>query len=388
MRRDRLVLTLLWHEARNALRSSSKYDLAWIMLGGGGLLAYAIAGIVVALRGGAETLRQQQGFWTIGFPAATFALGLAAGIAISGVTSSRAFAPFLKALPLSIGARRRMASVAALSIGAPLAVMAGATVSLACTLIAKPYPLAWGAAAAAIFAAGLGLGLFLRLFIARRGTADPLLLQSPQSRKSSRLPWLGNLDCIGLAWLGAWAWNLPVGRIRLTGRLLGIAIVLSFADVLSIGATLARHQAAPAAAAGLIGGLAVFMLSLRCHPLGSPVLRTAPLGFTRAWLRLLRLPLLLSAAFFTLPASAALAAEPSAWAMPAGGALGLLALNGTYAVFAGYFMTEPLVAALSFFFAVAYANYESIEYGRTVLIGFAALVAWLWRRTRQRYYHG
>jgi hypothetical protein len=140
--------------------------------------------------------------------------------------------------------------------------------------------------------------------------------------------------------------------------------------------------------AGLTGGLLVFMLSARFHPLGSPVLRTAPLGFVRAWLRLARLPLQLSLAFFLLPAGAALAAEPSAWAMPLASGFWLLALNGAYAVFAAYFMTAPFVAALSFLSAIAYASYETLEYGRTVLIGFAGLVLFLWYRAQRRYRHG
>jgi hypothetical protein len=35
-----------------------------------------------------------------------------------------------------------------------------------------------------------------------------------------------------------------------------------------------------------------------------------------------------------------------------------------------------------------YTSYESLEYGRTVIIGFAALVLWLWHQARQRYSYG
>ncbi|RVC57178.1 hypothetical protein EN766_41700, partial [Mesorhizobium sp. M2A.F.Ca.ET.046.02.1.1] len=153
-------------------------------------------------------------------------------------------------------------------------------------------------------------------------------------------------------------------------------------------ASLAGRTAGPAAVAGLAGGILVFMLSLRCQPLGSPVLRTAPIGFTRVWLRLVQLPLQLSLAFFLLPAGAALAAEPSAWAVPVAGGLWLLVLNGAYAVFGAYFLNAPFVAMLSFASALAYASYETLEYGRTVLIGLAALVVFLWHRTRQRYRNG
>ncbi|RWL38664.1 MAG: hypothetical protein EOR61_32980, partial [Mesorhizobium sp.] len=69
---------------------------------------------------------------------------------------------------------------------------------------------------------------------------------------------------------------------------------LAVAAILGAWASLAGRTAGPAAVAGLAGGILVFMLSLRCQPLGSPVLRTAPIGFTRVWLRLVQLPLQLS----------------------------------------------------------------------------------------------
>jgi hypothetical protein len=117
-------------------------------------------------------------------------------------------------------------------------------------------------------------------------------------------------------------------------------------------------------------------------------LRAAPIGFVHAWTRLVWLPLILSAAFFFLPAGAALAAEPSSWMLTATRGVWLMILNGTYAVFAAYFLNAPLVASISFLAAIAYTSYESLEYGRTVIIGFAALVLWLWHQARQRYSYG
>ena len=69
----------------------------------------------------------------------------------------------------------------------------------------------------------------------------------------------------------------------------------------------------------------------------------------------------LSAACFVGPASAAVIAEPSAWTTPIASGLCLLILNWVYAVFAGFFLNAPLLAALAFFIAVAYAGYESLE---------------------------
>ncbi|MBZ9894432.1 MULTISPECIES: hypothetical protein [unclassified Mesorhizobium] len=386
MRHDRLVLTLLRRELLAGLRSMRRRDLAWIGLGGGVLLAYAITDIAVALQTAAATLRQPQSLWTFGLPAALLGLGGFAGNAIARLCLSHAFAPFLKALPLSLVQRRRMAAVAACVLGVPIASVVGATVGLGCFVIAKPLAPVWGLGAAMLFGAGFGVSAVLRLRSARdlvhTDTAD--LAGDPGGRR----PWLGAFDRLAPAWLSSWAWGQPASHVRPSWRLVGAAVFFGVVAALSAAISLVHHDAVPAAMTGLTGGLLVFMLSARFHPLGSPVLRTAPLGFTRAWLRLARLPLQLSVAFFLLPAGAAVAAEPSAWAMPLASGFWLLALNGAYAVFSAYFMTAPFVAALSFLSAIAYTSYESLEYGRTVLIGFAALVLFLWHRAQRRYRHG
>jgi hypothetical protein len=387
MRRDTFVLSLIWRETRNLVKSTSVSDLAWVVLGGSAFLAYGVGNAVVALRRGSEILRARQEPWIIVL-LAVFALGLAGGVILSKVAWTRAFAPFLKALPLSISERRRMVAVAALSIGAPFVVLAGAGVGAACLRVDKPYAAAWGFGAAMTCAAGVASALFLHLFVANNEAPNDLSTPFANAAKSIPLPWLGAFDCATPAWLGVWACGLPAGTLRLTARLFATSFLFLLAAALAIGASLARHEAAPAAVAGMIGGLIAFMLSLRCHPLASPVLRTTPRGFTSTWLRLARLPLVLSAACFVGPASAAVIAEPSAWTTPIASGLCLLILNGVYAVFAGFFLNAPLLAALAFFIAVAYAGYESLEYGGAVIIGFAALIAFLWHESLRRYRHG
>ena len=79
------------------------------------------------------------------------------------------------------------------------------------------------------------------------------------------------------------------------------------------------------------------MMALRMRPLLSPVLTASRLPFMRAWLSLMRLPLIVSAGFFGLTAIPAYAAEPGAWEVPLAGLMGLVALNLIYAVFAAFF---------------------------------------------------
>lgn len=383
MRHDRLVLILLWRELAAGLRATRPRDLAWIGIGGGGLLAYAVADIVLALHAVAARLRHDQLPWTLGLALALAVLGAAAGNAVSGLCLRRAFAPFLKALPLAPARRRRLAGEATLAILAPLAVLVAVSAGFACAVIGTPLPPAWGLGAAILFALGFGAAARWRLRRPR-----PLLDEAESEAVPIGRPWLRRLDRARPRWLSSWAWKLPGGHVRPSWKLAAACLPLAAAAILGAWASLAGRTAGPAAVAGLAGGILVFMLSLRCQPLGSPVLRTAPIGFTRVWLRLARLPLQLSLAFFLLPAGAALAAEPSAWPVTVAGGLWLLVLNGAYAVFGAYFLNAPFVAMLSFAAALAYAGYETTEYGRTVLIGLAALVFFLWHRARQRYRNG
>jgi len=383
MRHDRLVLILLWRELVAGLRAMRRRDLAWIALGGGGLLAYAIADIVVALHAAAEGLRNDQVLWMLGLPIALVVLGCLAGNAISRLCLSRAFAPFLKALPLASAERRRMAGAGIFALGLPLTLVTAMSVGFACSVIGKPLAPAWGLGAAILFASGFGAAALWRLRQPRRLLDEAGGEAAPRGR-----PLLRRLDRARPRWLASWAWKLPGGHMRPSWKLAAACLLLATAAILGASASLAGRTAGPAAVAGLMGGILVFMLSLRCQPLGSPVLRTAPIGFTRVWLRLVQLPLQLSLAFFLLPAGAALAAEPAAWSVPAASGLWLLVLNGAYAVFGAYFLNAPFVAMLSFASALAYASYETLEYGRTVLIGLVALVFFLWHRTRQRYRNG
>lgn len=388
MKHDRFVMSLLQREVLGSLRSLRRRDFVWIILGGGLVITYAAADVAFALHAEAPMLRNSPWLWLVGLPAGALLLGFFAGLGALHIALSRAYAPFMKVLPVSSRERWRMAVFAAVHVAMGLAVLVAGFTVLTCVLIAKPYAFAWGFVAAAPFTAGFVAAMTLSLRMPSLQAAGETTMADHDNSGVRTSPTLTRFDRARPTWIGAWAWNLRAGAVKPSWRPFGTGMALGLAVLISAAVGLVHHQAAPGAIAGLAGGLAIFMLALRYHPLGSPVLRTAPIGFLRVWLRLLWLPLQFSAAFFLLPTSIALAAEPSSWSLLVASGVWLLMLNGAYAVFAAFFMTAPLLAAFSFVSAIGYAAYESSEYGRTVVLGFLALVVWLFYRTRRRFYHG
>lgn len=381
-----VVLLLLWAEAAAALRSLRYRDMAWLGLGGGGLLIYAVAAIVGRFHVAAPLLRHDP--LRAAAVAAIIALlvGLLSGLAVARLALSRALRAFLLVQPVRFQALIHSAAVATAMLGVTLALASGFIVALAAgsagVLLASLVSVAWTLA----FAAGFAVGAALRISGARAET-DRWSARNPTSAGLHLRP-LATLDAAAPRWLGSWSWGLAPGQLRLSAvQALLLAIIL-IASAFAAATGLVQHEVLPASFAAVIGGLLIFMLSLSCRPLGSPVLRTAPLGFAKAWLRLLLLPLLLSLTFFVLPAGAAVAAEPGNWAVPAQAGLGLLLLNGLYAVFAACFLQSPLVASLSFLGALGYFSWQSVDLGRTVYFGLAVLIGWLWYRARRRYRHG
>jgi hypothetical protein len=310
--------------------------------------------------------------------------GAVEGIAMARLAQTRAHAPFLKALPLSDRDRRDMAAYAALRLGGPLIVVDGLLIAIAAAAATQSLPLLWGVGAALLSAAGFAAGMGVQLRMPYRLPAADSGDASGRGRGLS-LVWI---DRRRPSWLGSWAGGYVGGRVRFPLRVtIGIAL-FALAGVGLATAALVNGTAAPAVLGGVVGGVSIFMLLLKCQPLLSPVLRASRLGFTRAVRGLVRLPLALSLAFFAALAVPAYAAEPGMMAMPISGAIGLVALNGIYAVFAAFFANSRRLAAFAFFAALGLTAYESLEYGRTVLLGLAALLVFLWVRARGAYRHG
>ena len=325
--------------------------------------------------------------WAAGLAVFAFA---GAGLALFGgrLALAHADAPYLKVQPVSKLARRRMAGFAVAICSLGLAAAAAAISAAICEIIHKPKPAAWGLLAALAYMLGASAGLAVRLFTYRETAAND---QATESRRvcGLNLPaWLARMDRARPAWISSWSIGLAGRRLPLSfGRVLAFLVII-LAAVMAGASSLADHHAAQAAAGAVLTGFAAFMLVVRCQNLDSPVLRTAPIGFLQAWFGMLRLPLLLSGFFFVIPAAAAIAAEPSAWAMNVSGGAGLLVLDGAYAIFAGFFLMSPLLAAISFFAVVFYASYKWVTYHEVVYACFAGLLVLMFYRIRRSFYDG
>ncbi|MCW5713771.1 MAG: hypothetical protein KIT43_04560 [Bauldia sp.] len=384
--RHRFVLTILLAELRASIRDTRLATRLWVIVGGGLLAAYAIGIFAVGAVSRADMLRDSGWVWFAAVPGAMLLSGAGLGWFFGRLASERAHAPFLKVQPLEEARRRGAARFAAHVLGAPLTALDGALVLTLALLVDKPLPVLWWVAATLL--SGLAFAAAVHWRVHRSPAA--VFEDAGDIRDVDALPSaaIAVLDRRRPAWLGSWAWDLPAGRVRLTARRLLPALALLLAGSGAVIASFVRQTASAGVIVGLLGGLGLFMLTVRFHPLQSPVLRASALGFGRAWLALMRLPLALSAAFFAFTAIPAYAAEPAAWQAPLAGAFGLLLLNGVYAVFAAFFAAAPKLAAFAFLAALALTAYESLEYSRTVFLGLAALVVFLWFRTRRSYRHG
>jgi hypothetical protein len=79
MKHDRLILSLLQQEVLGSVRSLRRGDLAWIVLGGGAVMAYAAADAVMALHTAAPLLRNSPWLWLAGLPAGALLPGFFGG---------------------------------------------------------------------------------------------------------------------------------------------------------------------------------------------------------------------------------------------------------------------------------------------------------------------
>lgn len=383
-KRPNFVLTLILAEVRASIRNARRRDLAWVLFGGGGLLTYALGIVFLRIQARAELIREMEWIWWAALPGVMLAAGAITGLGIARIARARAYSPFLKAQPLSRNQRRDAAARAANILGIPMLAFDGLLVFAGAIAAEQSWAIAWGVGATAVSMIGFVLALRLRLRTAHIPPEMGTARAEPHAGGFS----LGWIDRRKPAWIGSWANGLEGGRFRPSLRAALMLLVFVGAGTIAAIGSVVRKDASAAIIIGVVGGLAIFMMALSCRPLLSPVLRASSLGFTRAVRGLARLPLLLSLLFFGALAAPAYAAEPGTMLMPLSGAATLLSLNAIYTAFVAFFAFSRRLAAVAFFAALGLTAYETLEYGRTVLLGLAALVIFLWIKARGNYRHG
>jgi hypothetical protein len=384
---DGFLLKLLWLGLRNQLRETTVYTKLFFVYSGILCLLWPMSDLRDLLHITAVLLCATQWLWPAAL-AIFFITGTCFGLYSAGLALAHVDSRYLRVQPISEQAGRRMAIVAAIAGSLLTAPAAAIVLTTICETINKSAPFAWGFGAALAHICGAGLGILARLtnrFEIHSDRASP----APGQMFHIPLPTqVQQVDRAYPTWLSSWAIGLEAGRLPFSWSRMTAISLLGLAAILPCVASLADHQSGPALAGAVVAGLCAFMLVVRCEPLLSPVLTTAPIGFMQAWLAMLRLPLLVSAVFFVIPAGAAVAAQPSAWAMNISAALGLLVLDGAYAVFAAFFLLAPLLAASSFFAAVCYASYKWMTYHAVVYACFAGLLVLMGYRVRRSFYNG
>lgn len=388
MKHDKVVLEILVCEFRNHLKRIKFTDFIWVIVGGTVFLISGLIDLADTLNLLAGSWLQQPAHWWIALTISEAILGLLLESRVTKSAQTVAFSPYLSPLPLSFNARRRMVSVASSSIGILLAGISAASASVVAARLHFPSATATAFASFIIFLLGFSASLLFRLALMRVHASGLRSETRALGTFEVPVPMLKLLDRSTPRWLGTWALSMPAGKLKLTPRIFIWAFILSIAITLSVASSFATHQAAPASITAIGVGLAVFMLTLRCDPLASPVLRSSSQSLASSWLRLLRLPLVASVLAFAVPASAAIAAEPSAWIIPIGAIFPDLILCSMYGVFAAYFVKVPRLAMVIFVIVLAYTGYEYIEYRQPVLAAPVLLTWWLWRLTARRYRNG
>jgi hypothetical protein len=119
------------------------------------------------------------------------------------------------------------------------------------------------------------------------------------------------------------------------------------------------------------------------------VLRASALHFGKAWAGIVRGPLALSAFWFFVAASPAMAVSAGAWRPIAGAGALLLALNALFCTALAASPGSRQRAVILYACCVGIVIYQGAEYGVAygALTAFAAacVCALLWRRARRRF---
>jgi hypothetical protein len=306
-------------------------------------------------------------------------MGWRCGRAIGQWAGKRAASPWLAVLPIAEAARARASLVASLAAGGallPLPALCGWGVSHA---VAAPHTALAGPTTALCFAAGFVLA-------ARPGRWAAAGEARAAQPRTVALMWrvVARLDRTAPRYVGLWAQG-DGGRALSRTWLILLVCVGGFAACI----TVAQGRIWPSIVAAVMGGNMVFLAGMRGEPMLSPVLRSLPLRFGRAWWGLARGPAALALLWFAVAALPALAVSGGAWQQVLGAAGVLLALNGLALTAAAVCPASRRQAALLYAILLGAIVYQGAQYGFALgmlaAIAMAGVAALLWRQARRRF---
>jgi len=347
------------------------------------VIAYNVADYYLWLADAGAAMRQHWTRVARGGLAVSALLGAIVGYSLGRWASSKARALWITVLPWPDEAKKRSARFAAMSVATaitPIAAFFGWIVAFA---VAQPNALLSGLLTGLAF-------LFPAAAAAFAGASDAERTDEPADKglvptRQSLIGWLAiALDRSVPRWLGLWAQSENSAYVS-AWWIGSLVICGGAAGAISI----AQWQPWPSVVMSAIGGNLAFMVALNARLVLSPVLRSTSIGYAAVWMALIRLPAVLSLAWFMVAALPALLVSRHFGGEAAGAVPVLLLLNILFSASLALNPSSRSRATFLYVILLAVILYQGLQYG--VAYGVLAVVvmlgagALLWSGARKRF---
>jgi hypothetical protein len=354
-----LVLALQHRHVSNALKETIRTrlsELVMVVIGFMLIIAYAMASAYKALVDGAAIIQNYWPILRIGCFGIILVDGMIAGYIAGSRAMTAATANWLAALPWSIAARRRAARYAGLANGLALSVVVCLVAWFYGQALPLHYPGVSSIGVAIVFGVAFCGGTLL---CTARWNNRIAGLASARKNSAPKSNWmLDRIDRPRPVHAGLWALS---DRLRVISRVWVVTLLVC--GGIGVATSIAQGTAVPALVIAVLGGNALFILSLRCQPMVSPVFRATQLGYARAMAAMIRIPVALSFAWFTPLALAALAVDLSAWQMLPIMTMALVVMDALYMAANAARPSAPGQARMLYAIAIYAVLYEALAYG-------------------------
>ncbi|MCF3946778.1 hypothetical protein L2A60_08805 [Acidiphilium iwatense] len=372
----------------NALRDLTR-------LGGRRLVGFGIPALVIAfygffwvnsmIRHGVASLHVDGEFLFAAGGLACVAMGIGAGRLAVMRDRAAIESPWLAVLPWPASARRRALIVSVASAFLVRSLAMGVALGLVVMSARLAHPVRDAVIGALMFGVGFaGVAVFLMAFERQTKETHEESVGAPSHGVHAALiDAIGRYDQSSPRWAGSWT---------LGPRLCGVGAVWLATFVVGVPIAFAAHAGDPHAtlspAIAVIGAVAVMVAATRCAPLVSPVLRTTSLGYWRACAAMLRLPALMTTAWFVGVVAISLAGGLLSAQAIVTAALSAAGLCVFYAMAALSIPASPRLALGFYLAALALAADEYSEMQNLVFLILFGILAFLVLRARTIYRAG